>query len=102
MNLLEQCILLERLAEKIVSTNLHQLLAILVHRTRGHCDNSDILPPIHGTNATNCLMAIHFWHSKIHEDQMRPPAVEFTYRFYPIDGQPDLESDRAEKLCQQL
>ena len=102
VNFLEQLDFSERLADKIVSPDRHQLLAIFIHRTGRHRDDLGLLPPGHSPYPADRLMSVHHRHAKIHQDQMGPPFLKLLNRFGTIGRQPDLKTHRSQKLRQQL
>ena len=92
-DLLEQLGFTERLANKIVSADRYQVLAVLIHRTRRHGDDLGFHAAGHGPNPSDRLVAVHHRHAEIHQDQMRPPFLESLNGFRSIGRKPDLESD---------
>ena len=102
VNLLEQLGFPERLADKIVGADRHQLLAVFVHRTGRHGDDLGFLAAGHGPDPADRLMAVHHRHAEIHQDQMGPPFLKLLDGFRSVGRQPDLETDRGQKLRQEL
>ena len=102
VNLLEQLHFLEWLADKIVGADRQQLLAVFVHRTGSHGDDLGFLAAGGGPDPADRLMAVHHRHAEIHEDQMGPPLLELLDGLLAVGRQPDLETDGAENLHQQL
>ena len=95
VDLLEQLGIPERLAEEIVGADLHQLLAVFVHRTGSHGDDLRALAAGHGPDAADRLMAVHHRHAEIHQDQVGPPFRKPLDGFRPVGRQPDRETDGA-------
>ena len=102
VDLLEQLGLTERLADEIVGADLHQLLAVVVHRAGGHGDDLGGLAAGHGPDPADRLMAVHDRHAEIHQDQVGPPPLELLDGLRPVGRQADLEPDGGQELCQEL
>ena len=92
----------EWFADEVISADLHQLLAVFVHRTCGDGDDLRLFAAGHRADPADRFLSIHDRHAKVHQDQMRLPLLESLHRLRTVIGQPNLESDRSQKLSQQL
>ena len=93
VNLLEQLDFPERLADKIVGADRHQVLAVLIHRTGRHRDNLRILAAGRGPDPADGLVAVHHRHAEIHQDQLGPPLLKLLDGLQSVGRQADLEAD---------